>query len=159
MFSERLKRLRSEKGVMQKDVADYLGITSSAYGFYEQSKRQPDNDTLQKLADYFNVSIDYLLGRSDIRNTSNLVSDLSASYFANIKGEIKPEDIPDDFAMKAAGVIRRSSTTMTEDEQSLLLDMIKSFIASVENRKRAQHESQRGKDQGSGEETEKDPSH
>lgn len=154
MFAERLKKLRSEKGVMQKDVADYLGISSSAYGFYEQSKRQPDNETLQKLADYFNVSVDYLLGRSDIRNVP-----FSADYFANIKGEIKPEDISDDFAMKAAGVIRRSSTTMTEDEQALLLDMIKSFIASVENRKRAQHESQRGKGQGSGKGPEKDSPH
>lgn len=64
MLGERLKQLRLVKSVGQKDVAKYLGITTSAYGFYEQEKRRVDHDTLEKLADYFNVSIDYLLGRS-----------------------------------------------------------------------------------------------
>lgn len=65
MFAKRLKELRSKKGILQKDVAKYLGITTSAYGYYEQSKRAPDPETLEKLADFFKVSVDYLLGRTD----------------------------------------------------------------------------------------------
>lgn len=68
MFAQRLRELRSEKGVVQKDVANFLNITTSAYGFYEQGKRVPDTDIMIKLSNYFNVSLDYLLGKTDVRN-------------------------------------------------------------------------------------------
>lgn len=68
MLGERLKKLREEKGLLQKDIAKLLNITASAYGFYEQGKRDPDTDVLRKLADFYGVSIDYLMGRTDIRN-------------------------------------------------------------------------------------------
>lgn len=67
-FSQRLRQLREEKGLLQKDVAKILGITPSAYGYYEQGKREPSMEVLKKLSDFFNVSIDYLLGRTDIRS-------------------------------------------------------------------------------------------
>lgn len=70
MLSNRLKELRHEKNVLQKDIAKKLNISTSAYGFYEQGKRTPDLATLESLADYFNVSIDYLLGRTNDRTTS-----------------------------------------------------------------------------------------
>lgn len=77
MFAKRLKALRQEKDVLQKDVAVFLGITTSAYGFYEQGKRQPDQDTLQKLADFFHVSVDYLLGRTDATPEQKIESALT----------------------------------------------------------------------------------
>jgi transcriptional regulator with XRE-family HTH domain len=61
-FGEILKTLREQKALTQKDMAKILGITASAYGYYEQNKRQPDFNTLKFLAEYFNVSLDYLLG-------------------------------------------------------------------------------------------------
>ena len=67
-ISNRLKGLRKEKDVMQKDVANFLDISSSAYGFYEQGKRTPTSDIVVKLAEYFDVSTDYLLGKTDNRN-------------------------------------------------------------------------------------------
>ena len=67
-ISTRLKELRKEKDVMQKDVANFLDISSSAYGFYEQGKRTPTSDIVVKLAEYFDVSTDYLLGKTDNRN-------------------------------------------------------------------------------------------
>lgn len=57
----RLRFLRESKGVSQKDVADYINKTPQAYSLYEKGKRDPDTPTLKKLADYFHVSIDYLL--------------------------------------------------------------------------------------------------
>ena len=56
-----LKKLRSQKGVSQQVVADYLEITRQAYSNYENGNRDPDNETLLKLAEYFEVSVDYLL--------------------------------------------------------------------------------------------------
>ncbi len=60
---EILKQLRKQNGFTQKDVAKELGITVSAYGNYELGQRQPTPEMLCKLADVFEVSVDYLLGR------------------------------------------------------------------------------------------------
>ncbi|URN83518.1 helix-turn-helix domain-containing protein [Acetobacterium wieringae] len=65
MFSDRLKYLRSTEDLTQRDLAFKLGITSGAVGMYESGKRFPDNTILNKIADYFHVSTDYLLGRTD----------------------------------------------------------------------------------------------
>lgn len=72
-LADRLKNLRKEKGLYQKDVAEEIGLTASAIGFYEQGKRKPDNDTLQRLADYYDVSTDYLLGRTNERSSADKI--------------------------------------------------------------------------------------
>lgn len=61
----RLKELRNKKKLSQSVIARQFGITQQAYANYERGARQPDFDTLNKLADYFNVSVDYLLGREE----------------------------------------------------------------------------------------------
>ena len=66
-FSERLKELRTEHKSPQKDLAERLGITVRAYHYYEEGKRYPDFQGLLTLADCFQVSLDYLVGRSDQR--------------------------------------------------------------------------------------------
>lgn len=63
IFSERLKQLRSEKQILQKDIAKYLEVTVRTYQYYESGELEPDLEKLVKLADLFNVSTDYLLGR------------------------------------------------------------------------------------------------
>lgn len=60
-----LKQLRQAKKLNQREVADALGIAISTLSQWETNKREPDNQSLQKLADYFGVSTDYLLGRTD----------------------------------------------------------------------------------------------
>ncbi|MGO0986681.1 helix-turn-helix domain-containing protein [Clostridioides difficile] len=65
VLSDRLKSLRKEKDVMQKDIAKFLNITTSAYGFYEQGKRTPTPEVLASLAMYFDTSVDYLVGLSE----------------------------------------------------------------------------------------------
>lgn len=65
IFSERLKETRKKRNCTQKSIADYLGIAERAYQNYEYGNREPSLDTLVKLADYFDVSIDFLAGRSD----------------------------------------------------------------------------------------------
>lgn len=64
-FSEILKLLRKEKKITQFQLSKNLNVTHGAIAMWETNKRQPDNETLIKIADYFNVTIDYLLGRSD----------------------------------------------------------------------------------------------
>ncbi|MCL2461371.1 MAG: helix-turn-helix domain-containing protein [Defluviitaleaceae bacterium] len=62
-LSERLKECRKSKGVTQKNVAEFLGINATSYQKYELSTREPNIETLGRLADYFGVTTDYLLGR------------------------------------------------------------------------------------------------
>jgi len=63
MFSERLEILRLKKELTHQQMADMLGVTRQAYSNYENGKREPDFATLEKLANFFKVSTDYLLGR------------------------------------------------------------------------------------------------
>lgn len=67
ILGKRLKQLRDEFGFDQKEMGRKLNITSSAYGYYEQGRNEPPLETLVKIAEIFNVTTDYLLGRSDIR--------------------------------------------------------------------------------------------
>ena len=72
----RLKSLREEKGLFQSDIAKVLGVSIAAVGFYENEKRDMSPETIIKLAEYFNVSTDYLLGKTDIRNPGKQIDDV-----------------------------------------------------------------------------------
>ena len=64
---DRLRELRKERGVTQQKLADDLMITTRTLGRYELGDREPRLSMIFDLADYFKVSIDYLVGRSDVR--------------------------------------------------------------------------------------------
>ncbi|MCL2177109.1 MAG: helix-turn-helix domain-containing protein [Firmicutes bacterium] len=66
---ERLKMLRKQHKKSQKEIADIIGTTGQTYGKYELGAVNPSPDTLKKLADYFYVSIDYLLGHESPAET------------------------------------------------------------------------------------------
>lgn len=61
----RLKELREIKGISQKELADFLNLTQVQISKYELGKNEPDLSTTKKIANYFNVTIDYLLGSSE----------------------------------------------------------------------------------------------
>ena len=64
-FNEKIKNLRKEKGLKQKDIAKILGVSETCYAGYEQGYREPDFKTLKKLVIIFDISADYLLGLED----------------------------------------------------------------------------------------------
>lgn len=66
-FAERLKQLREERGISQATVGKAIGVSRYAIYTYEKKKAAPTLEGLAALADYFEVSTDYLLGRSDAR--------------------------------------------------------------------------------------------
>jgi len=69
MIGKQLKSLRIEKKYTQSDLAKKLHLTPKAISFYENNQREPDIDTLYKIAEIFDVSIDYLNGKSKSRLT------------------------------------------------------------------------------------------
>ena len=66
-FYERMRSLRKEKGMTQKEMAAELGVGYRALQCYEYNERYPDVLGLVAIADYFDISLDYLMGRSDVR--------------------------------------------------------------------------------------------
>lgn len=75
MFTKRLKELRKEANLTQKQVAEHFNISQSAYAQWETGKLNPKKETIQMFADFFNVSTDYLLGKTDIKNSSDIDED------------------------------------------------------------------------------------
>ena len=71
----RLKILREEKELLQSDLAQIIGVTQKAISNYEAENRDMSTEVLKKLSDFFEVSIDYLLGKSDIRNPKQDIDD------------------------------------------------------------------------------------
>lgn len=93
MFGQILKNLRTESGKTQQQIADYLGISRAAYSHFENERNEPDRETLIKIANYFNVSIDYLLGLTKLRNSSsdNTESPYIKTIAAHIDDDVTEE--------------------------------------------------------------------
>ena len=72
-FSDRFKHLRIEHSLSQQNLADQLGFSKSSVNMYERGEREPGLDTMETIADYFNVDLDFLMGRSDIPNRNGWI--------------------------------------------------------------------------------------
>ncbi|MDR1801959.1 MAG: helix-turn-helix domain-containing protein [Lachnospiraceae bacterium] len=68
---ERIRNLREDKDLTQTDIAAILNISQRAYSHYESGSRKIPLDVLMNLADYYNCSVDYLLGRTDKKEMNN----------------------------------------------------------------------------------------
>lgn len=68
-FAERLRELRNEKKMTMKDLADKLSLTEQAISMYERNERRPNFEKLEEIADFFNIDMNYLLGKSIIKNS------------------------------------------------------------------------------------------
>ena len=98
MFGDRLKELRKNKNLNQTDIAKMFDVTDATVSAWEVGKAQPSYDILTKLADYFNVSTDYLLGfnQDDLDNIERLK-----------------------IALKEAGIMAGDDLTIEEFEKAL----------------------------------------
>lgn len=101
-FAQRLKTLRKERGITQQQLADGVGISKGGLSYYENAGRTPDISILERFADYFEVTTDYLLGRTNVQTQKaklqavcnytglsdkavNLLSDLKESSPAQLR--------------------------------------------------------------------------
>lgn len=67
MLGEKLRILRQEMNMTQMQLAEHLGVTGRTIGYYEADKRFPSPETINRIADLFDVSVDWLFGRTNIR--------------------------------------------------------------------------------------------
>lgn len=87
MFSDKLKELRKNKGMYQKDLADALSISKGAIAMWETGKRTPDIEMLKRIAEYFQVSVDYLVDGT-FGNEAECITDndIKFALFNGIEG-------------------------------------------------------------------------
>lgn len=90
----RLRELRIERDLLQSDIAKIIEKSDRVVGFYETGDRDMSTETLSKLADFFNVSIDYLLGKTNIRNYDKDEQEFRFAYHKEMEG-LTDEEIAD----------------------------------------------------------------
>lgn len=130
MLGERLKCLRREKKISQAVLAEAIGVGQSSIASYESDERNPSYEVLCLLADYFDVSTDYLLGRTDVpRMYSHGVVDVQGDtwqIFSNAK-DLSPEN--------RKQVERQIHGAMAEDQQVILqcssLDDLEKLVRQI----------------------------
>lgn len=164
MLSARLAYLRKLNNKKQEDMANYLGISRPAYTAYESGRRQPDYAALQKLADFFKVSTDYLLGRCDTReidlvdvfeyNADNLKAagkpvtpEQRTEILKILDQDNKPQPEPppqrkkvdlSDMVIAADIENRRELVPISDELRAILEDVIEEILEEREQKKRGE---------------------
>lgn len=114
-FNEMLKYLRQRAGYSQQDLADLLKISKSTIGMYEQGRRSPDYETLEKIADIFNVDMNFLMGGKTKESTpeyyinpetAKLAQELFENHDLRILFDAARDSDPKDLQM-AADLLKR----------------------------------------------------
>ncbi len=90
----RIKELRDEKNISQLELAKKLNLTQQSISLYEKGDREPSIDVLKSIANFFNVSLDYLLGKSDVRNVNDDIEKFRFAYHKETEG-MTDEEIKD----------------------------------------------------------------
>lgn len=90
MLGKKIAELRKKQKLSQYDLAERLGFSRGKLANYEQGQREPDYDTLKKIADFFEVSTDYLLGRTEKKELlSNIAPNLSKKEERDIAKDLE----------------------------------------------------------------------
>lgn len=123
-FSDRLKQLRKEKRLQQKEVADAVGISISTYQQYEYAKISPKQTNEAALAEFFGVSVEYLRGETDDRGSGK-----STIRFGPAKDQPNDGSLSNDQALELIRQIDRLSRLknnedITEEEYQILMKRI-----------------------------------
>lgn len=120
-FSEMLKNLRKERGLTQEALAKALSvgefkISPSAVGMWEQGRREPDFETLDLIADFFNVDIDFLLGKTD-----------KTTYIPN-PNQRKDESYAKNETERKLLVLCRKANDVSEEEREDIINLFENTI-------------------------------
>lgn len=119
MFSTKLKELRSLKGITQEELANILGVRQQTIGKWELSITVPRLPMLQKIGVFFNVSVDYLLGRTDEpQGTGFQKGDGTKETMAGEKNS----------ATSGSTILMRAQSELDEDELKQLENMAEFFL-------------------------------
>lgn len=108
MFGNRITELRKASKMSQKDLSKILGVSDRSVGYYESEQRVPPQDILQKLADYFSTSVDYILGRTNIKTP--LVCEAESDF------------------SEAVTLLNEANKSLSKNDKKLMIDLIRTFV-------------------------------
>lgn len=139
-IKDRIIELRLSKDLTQSELAKELEISPSSIGMYEQGRRKPSFELLEKISDYFNVDMDYLMGRSDIKNKYQLEiknKTMNANTGKEKLKEIKNEKISEQQLINTISnyLNENSKVTLSEIKRGNKVDIInldKNIIATYD---------------------------
>ena len=119
----RIKALRKREHMSQAELAAKIGVSPSAIGMYEQSRRTPDNETLKEFCKIFNVTSDYLIGLTD---NTDFVS------YENIEREYDVSEVLDDFTKKLSeqDSLMFDGQPLTQEEKEQVFQAI-NYVARI----------------------------
>ncbi len=118
MLGDKLKKLRETNNLSQQQLAEKLGMSPSGVGMWEQNRRQPDNETIKKIAQLFGVTTDYLLG-NDVK--------------PNDKNKDLLETISEDLSDPINRVLyKKTSELKNEKDKQIVLSVIQGLIHGVD---------------------------
>ena len=119
MNTSRLRELRAETRLKQEDVAKKIGVGRTTYAMYEQGNREPDNETLGKIADLYGVSTDYLLGR-DVPDwaTNEDVLDLQDMLNSNVNMAYGGEHLTEEEKQRVKDVLTGIFWEKTQEKKT-----------------------------------------
>lgn len=118
-FNNQLKKLRQEYSLSQQELADKIGISKSSINMYERGEREPGIETVKRIADFFNVDVDYLFGISDVKKRQGFkIERANKSVAHNIQQH-------------------RERANLSQNQLAKMLDVDESVVANLEGGKKA----------------------
>lgn len=124
-FGDRLRQLRTTSGLSQMDFANQIKISKSSVNMYERNEREPSLETLERIADYFNVDMDFLLGKSDFQNKHQWLASVNGGI--GIPSNIIP--MPEMRKIPLIGSIACGAPTLAEEHIEEYIDISKNIHA------------------------------
>ena len=131
-FNERLKSLRRESGLSQQDFAKQLGTSKSSINMYERGEREPGLEMLEAMADYFNVDMDYLLGKSTHKSKSAWLEGVEHMACNDTAQKIKSLRLSQNLTLEqVANEVGVGKSTVRKWETGMIANMRRDKIASL----------------------------
>ena len=136
-FGERLKKLRIQNNMTQSNLAKALKVSPSRIGMYESGRRNPDTSMLNILSDFFNVSVDYLMGRTNIKNFTSddeLKRLIMQSNINDTDNDIRSSLISMKEKLSNSNEIFVDGNTLSDSHKNMLLSVINVILESYTNK-------------------------
>ena len=121
MFKNRLRELQETYKIKNKEFADTLGISVSTLSKYKNGKREPSFELLCRIADYFNVTTDYMLGKTNIKSIDKVIT------LEGFKNNFK------NYPSETIDIIDKIYSIITSNNDSKKLDSIKLILTELNN--------------------------
>lgn len=130
MFSQRLKELRTKKNLTLRQLGKDLGISYSSLSNYENGSQQPNFDTLEKIANYFGVRLDYLTGKSDSATYNDFYHQENLRNFNTLFENATPL-MQENFSMTLDLLFLILSDIMKSEQNSEMLSTLNDILSDI----------------------------